>query len=64
MKQAQKTLKLYKEGHQWEAFKSYQSDKTATNPSMTILQFIGNMDRMVRIDEENRKAESIDIVFD
>ncbi len=62
--QAQKTLKLYKGGYQWEAYKSYQADESAVNPSMTILQFIGKMDEMVELDEENRKAEEVELFWD
>ena len=62
--QAQKTMKLYRQGYQWEAFKSYQADETATNPSMTILQFIGKMEDMIRQDDAMERCYSVQLASD
>ena len=64
MTQAQKTMKLYKEGYQWEAYKSYQSDESAVNPSMTILQFIGKMEEMIQLDNEMNRTYKLEILQD
>ena len=62
--QAQKTMKLYRQGYRWEAFKSYQADETATNPSMTILQFIGKMENMIREDDAMERCYSVQLASD